>query len=154
MFYCRSTDVWYNRGSAINATGRQLTDHFTILDLTSSSKDFNPIPLTITGNYKSATGAKDIDLHGFDVEIINESKLRFWVVNHRPPHDPVTGEALDSLKFGANSTIEVFDLDRTKGTELRWVETIFRPGVVETPNDLAAMGDGGFLVSNDHSAKG
>lgn len=59
---------------------------------------------------------------------------------------------MDGLKYGANSTIEVFE--HVVGSKtLEWVETIFEPEVIETPNNLVSTGDGGILVTNDHSAK-
>jgi hypothetical protein len=33
------------------------------------------------------------------------------------------------------------------------VKTVFDPEV-KTPNNIAAMGDGSFVATNDHSAKG
>jgi hypothetical protein len=51
---------------------------------------------------------KDIDLSGFDVEVISNSRLRFWMVNNRPAVDKV-GNFLKTTKVGANCTIEVFE---------------------------------------------
>lgn len=69
--------------------------------------------------------------------------------NHRPPTD------VDVHTYGANSTIEVFQLER--GSEsLEFVRTISSPEVVFTPNSVLDLGDGeegGVLVTNDHSSK-
>jgi hypothetical protein len=53
-------------------------------------------------------GGKDIDLSGFDIEVISNSRLRFWMVNNRPTVNKV-GNFLEATKFGANCTIEVFE---------------------------------------------
>lgn len=56
------------------------------------------------------------------------------------------------LNWGPNSTVEVFDVARG-AEEMVHVRTIVSE-VVATPNKLAATGDGGFVVTNDHSHKG
>lgn len=106
--------------------------------------------LKITGNYGSSTGGKDIDVHGLEIEHISPSRLRFWMINHRPPVDEA-GNPLDPKKVGANSTLEVFEYE--KGNEnLEWVKTVSSEAVY-TPNNLVATGDGGVLVTNDHNSK-
>jgi hypothetical protein len=94
---------------------------------------------------------KEIDLNGFDVEVLEDYTLRFRLVNHRPPTNNATFKPINAKKHGANSTIEVFDLTRGSNA-FRYVKTITSDAVY-TPNAIAATGDGGFLVTNDHTAK-
>jgi hypothetical protein len=103
--------------------------------------------LEITGNYHSSTGGKDIDLNGFDVEVLPNSRLRFWMVNNRPPVDEV-GNFLDATKVGANSTIEVFEHKRGS-KKLEYIKTIWSEAV-PAPNNLAATGNGSVFVTNGH----
>ena len=63
-----------------------------------------------------------------------------------------TEELLSTDQVGANSTIEIFDLDRSRET-LEHVKTIVSDAVV-SPNNLAVERDGnGFLITNGHSRK-
>ena len=103
--------------------------------------------------YEGATGPGDgaLYLHGFDVEVLDNDNLRFWLVNHRPPVD-AKGALQDAGALGANSTVEVFEAERGKN-ELLHVRTVWDEAVF-TPNKLAATGDGGFVVTNDMSSKG
>jgi hypothetical protein len=101
--------------------------------------------------YEGATGDSTLDTLGFDVEIIDAEMLRFWLVNLRPPVD-ANRKYLDATKIGANSTIDVFDLKRGKDVMVH-VKTVSDPAVW-TPNGIAAMGDGSFVTTNDHSTKG
>ena len=103
----------------------------------------------IGGN--SATENEVLGLHGFDVDELKNSKLRFWLINHRAPVD-VDKRVLDATKLGANSTVEVFEVIRGSNN-MRHIKTIVNEAIA-TPNKLAATGDGGFLVTNDHSGKG
>ena len=103
--------------------------------------------LEITGKYRSATGGKDIDLNGFDVEVLKDSRLRFWMVNNRPAVDEA-GNFLDASKVGANATIEVFEHEQGSGT-LEFIKTIWSEAV-PSPNNAAATGNGSVFVTNDH----
>lgn len=105
--------------------------------------------LQITGDYKSSAGGKDIDILGLDFERLPNDDLRFWLINHRPAIDEF-GNLLDATVYGANSTVEVFDL--TPGTsKLKFVKT-YHDDAIQTPNSITATGDGGFVVSNDHGS--
>jgi DNA-binding beta-propeller fold protein YncE len=74
------------------------------------------------------------------------------LINHRPPVDHVTGEFLDALVVGANSTVEIFDLDETSDT-LEHVKTVASEAIF-TPNGVAVEEDGlGFVITNDHNTK-
>jgi hypothetical protein len=101
--------------------------------------------------YDGATGDGTLDLLGFDVEVVNATTLRFWLINQRPPVD-TTRKILDAKKIGANSTIDVFELQRGKDTMVH-VKTVVDPAIW-CPNNIAVMGDGSFVATNDHSAKG
>lgn len=139
--------------SKLNVSGRRLGgDYVSVLDIDEPGADglFGLRQLKPSG-YEGARGDGSLDLHGFNVEVVSESLLRFWMINHRPPIDQ-DGGYLDAVKLGANSTVEVFDVLR--GTdEMVHFKTV-ASAVVATPNKLAATGDGGFVVTNDHSHKG
>jgi hypothetical protein len=102
--------------------------------------------------YSGAIGDKTLDLHGFDVEIDEDKQiLRFWMINHRPPVD-IKGKLLDGSKFGANSTIEVFELRR--GQQLmKHLKTITHDAI-KTPNGLVLTGKDEFVITNDKSDRG
>ena len=137
----------------LNARGRSGKDHLMVLDIDNPGDDglYHPRDLKLSG-YTGALSDKEIDLHGFSVEIIDEKTLRFYMVNHRPP---LNGSlALDAHTVGANSTVEIFDVARGKdATEMKLVRTVYDENIF-TPNRVAATGDGGFVVSNDRSGKG
>lgn len=75
-------------------------------------------------------------IHSADIEVL-EDRLRFWMLNHRPAVD-VAGDILqDATKFGANSTIEVFD--HTRGpSKLEHVRTISSESII-SPNSLVRV---------------
>lgn len=100
--------------------------------------------------YQGAT-ASDLDLVGFDVEILANGTRRFWLVNRRPPVN-AKGELTDAFKTGDNATIEVFDAEKS-GLDLNHVRRIFDPAIW-SPNKPAAGGDGSVLVTNDVSSNG
>lgn len=139
--------------SKLNVSGRRLGgDYVSVLNIDEPGADglFGLRQLKASG-YEGATGDGSLDLHGFDIEVVSGSSLRFWMINHRPPVDQ-DGGYLDAVTLGANSTVEVFEVLR--GTdEMVHVKTV-ASAVVATPNKLAATGDGGFVVTNDHSHKG
>lgn len=140
--------------NAANTSARKGTDHFTVLNIDEPGVDgnFGPRALMISGGYKGAFGGKELDLHGFDIEKIDDSRSRFWVINHRPPFNYTSGLALDAPTYGANSTVEVFE-HRIGSSSLDFVKTISDPSIY-TPNDLTVTGNGGFLITNDHVEKG
>jgi hypothetical protein len=104
--------------------------------------------LQITGNYRSPTGGKDIDLNGFDVEVLSSSRLRFWMVNNRPAVDQ-EGNFLDAAKVGANCTIEVFE--HIRGSKnLEFIKTIHNDAI-PSPNNVATTGRDSIFITNDHT---
>ena len=72
------------------------------------------------------------------------------MVNNQP-HVDAEGKLLDATKLVANSSVEVFELARGS-EELKYVKTLFSDAVW-APNNIAAVGDGSFLVTNDHDNK-
>ena len=137
----------------LNVTGRQPGgDYVSVLNVDNPGEDgmFGLYQMKISG-YKGAIGDGALDLHGFDVEVVDNTRLKFWMINHRPPVD-VQGNLLDAAKLGSNSTVEVFEVTRGSD-EMVHIKTIADESVY-TPNKLAATGDGGFIVTNDKSSKG
>ncbi|RDW74115.1 hypothetical protein BP5796_07557 [Coleophoma crateriformis] len=129
-------------------------DGVPILDIDNPQSDglYNLQALTPTGSYtNSQYGLKEnLDMLGFDVEILADGTRRFYMVNHRPPISK-SGVPLDAKKLGANSTFEVFDLEKG-GSELKHVRTIASEAII-VPNSIAADGKGGFYFTNDHGSK-
>lgn len=88
--------------SKLNVSGRRPGgDYVSVLDIDEPGADglFGLRQLKLRG-YEGATGDGSLDLHGFDVEILDGSTLRFWMINHRPPVDG-DGRYLDAVKLGA-----------------------------------------------------
>lgn len=101
--------------------------------------------------YSGATGDNTLDLLGFDAQILDGDSIRFYLINQRPPIGPFNN-VIDASKSGANSTIEVFEMRRGED-QMRHLRTIWSPTEVHTPNRIAALDNGAFLVTNDHSTK-
>ncbi|SRR6266536_5064769 len=77
-----------------------------------------------------------VDVLSVDIEIL-EDRLRFWMVNHRPPVDSAGKILQDATRVGANSTIEIFD--HTRGSSnLEHVKTISSNSII-SPNSLAPV---------------
>ena len=111
--------------------------------------------LNLTGSYRGADQENDqvLDLHGFAAREISENLLLFFVINHRPPVDDISGRVLpDATAIGANSTIEIFELDR-RSSKLKFIRTIKDESIV-APNNIAVSNQGRFIFTNDHSSKG
>ncbi|KAE8148882.1 hypothetical protein BDV25DRAFT_10432 [Aspergillus avenaceus] len=133
------------------------TDHITVLDVDQPGADglFGVHAL----NFQAKGHVQTLDLHGFDARQIDNGRLRFWLINHRPPLDPATGEELtDATQVGANSTIEVYDLDLGLAPKHLEHVTTIASHVIISPNNLVMVdedgtGEGGFLFTNDHGAK-
>ncbi|KAJ5177814.1 uncharacterized protein N7500_000513 [Penicillium coprophilum] len=138
---------WSPGGSKFNISARSHTDHIAVLNID------QPGPDGLYGLHKLKVGgySGDLDLHGFDVRSV-KGRLRFWLINHRPPVDSTTGQFLDARAVGANSTIEIFDLDDASET-IEHVKTIVSEAII-SPNNLAVDKDGlGFVITNDRNAK-
>ncbi|KAJ5199908.1 hypothetical protein N7491_009295 [Penicillium cf. griseofulvum] len=142
-----SRQGWSPGGSKFNISARSHTDHIAVLNIDAPGPDglYGLHKLNLDGYLG------DLDLHGFEVRNI-EGRLRFWLINHRPPIDPTTGEFLDAMIVGANSTIEIFDMDNASET-LEHVKTITSDAII-SPNGLAVDNDGlGIVITNDRNAK-
>ena len=138
---------WSPGGNLYNISARSRTDHIAVINVDQPGVDgLYGLRQLKTGGYQD-----ELDLHGFDVRKV-DGRLRFWLINHRPPVDHVTGEFLDALVVGANSTVEMFDLDETSGM-LEHVKTVASEAIF-TPNGVAVEEDGlGFVITNDHNTK-
>jgi hypothetical protein len=87
---------------------------------------------------------------GFDAEILDGDTINFYFVNERPPVGPFNNY-VDASVVGVNSTIDVFEMRRGEEV-MRHLRTIWSREV-STPNRVAILGQGNFLVTNDHSVK-
>ncbi|KAL5352269.1 hypothetical protein ACLOAV_002216 [Pseudogymnoascus australis] len=149
----KSRHEWSPGGDNFNVSGRTPNGRFVALNIDSPGLDGNygATRLQITGDYHGPAGSKAIDPNGFDVEILPNNRLRFWMTNIRPPVDVISGEYLDATNIGANATVESFELVRGEDT-LKWTGTFgANDRVVHSANNVAADLNGGFVVSNDHS---
>lgn len=143
-----SRSGWTPAANRYNVSARTRRDHFSVLKIDEEGNDglFGLKTLSVDKGFGG-----DLDLHGFDVTKI-KGGLRFWVLNHRPPVDGKGVQLKDATKFGANSTVEIFDL-KTGSNELQHVKTIHDKAII-APNNLAVEDDGiSFLLTNDHSGK-
>ncbi|CZS92048.1 related to serum paraoxonase/arylesterase [Rhynchosporium agropyri] len=143
--YTEFTAERYHSGDKLDISARDFNDHVSVLNIDHPSSDglYGLQKLEIIGNYVSASGGKEMDVHGIAMEVISPTRLPFWLNNHRPSTDP-HGTLLDGKKVGANSTIEVFE--HTRGsTTMEHVRTISHEAV-STPNGLLATGDGGLRM--------
>jgi hypothetical protein len=131
-----------------------------VLDTRASGPVSSRLKWLVPVNFAGNNGDGSLNLHGFDVEVVGPSIsadatskpiLNLLLINHRPPLDPVTGAALDARKVGSNSTIELFETVLGEAT-MRHVKTWADP-VIETPNNVAWVGGGNFIFTNDRSQK-
>ncbi|KAI9044669.1 uncharacterized protein KD926_011639 [Aspergillus affinis] len=139
------------------AAGGGGINHITVLDVDQPGAD-GLYGVRALKFRDSEGNIQELDMHGFDARVIDKSqRLRFWLINHRPPLNASTGRPLlDATKFGANSTVDVYDLELPHGTQLTHVKTIVSPTII-SPNNLVVINDdedrGDFLLTNDHSTK-
>ncbi|TVY76064.1 Serum paraoxonase/arylesterase [Lachnellula suecica] len=143
-----------NRGSIDhnNATGRSLVDRIAVIDTRGPGRLASRIQWLRTENFSGVNGDGTLSLHGLDIRPDKHTDtLRILLVNHRPSVDPVTGELLDNVKVGANSTIEQFQTKAGSDT-MRHVRT-YANDVIHTPNRVAWVNDHAFVFTNDHSGK-
>ncbi|KAJ5908755.1 hypothetical protein N7495_001437 [Penicillium taxi] len=142
-----SRQGWSPGGNLFNISARSRTDHISVIDIDRPMSDglYGLRTLKLDGF------PRDIDLHGFDVHRTGD-RLRFWLINHQPAVNDATGEFLDPKTAGANSTIEIFDLDNSSEV-LQYVKTIASDSIV-SPNNVAVDSDGvGAVITNDHNSK-
>lgn len=148
-------DIFHSNASSVdflNATGRGLLDRIVVIDTRGSGRLEDRVKWLSAENFPGINGDGTLNLHGFDVRVDpNTDTLRLLLINHRPPIDPVTGEALDAKIVGANSTIELFQTKAGSET-MRHVRT-YADELIMTPNRVAWVNDHAFVFTNDHSAK-
>ncbi|EAW20264.1 uncharacterized protein NFIA_098980 [Aspergillus fischeri NRRL 181] len=153
--------AWSPGGNSYDLAGRAAggggIDHITVLDIDQPGAD--GLHGVRELKFRDSQGnIQTLDLHGFDARVIDKGRrVRFWLINHRPPLDPFTGAPLlDATQVGANSTIDVYDLDLHHGDKLEHVKTIVSETII-SPNNLVVIDDdedkGGFLFTNDHNTK-
>ncbi|KAI9646582.1 hypothetical protein NHQ30_004577 [Ciborinia camelliae] len=143
---------WLPAADRLNASGRGLTDRIAILDTRGSGPLKSRLQWMTTENFFGNNGDGTFNLHGFDIRSDPKTDiLRILLINHRPPIDFINGDALDPVKLGANSTIELFHSQIGSGS-MRHVRTYTNPAI-QTPNQVAWVNDDDFLFTNDHSAK-
>ncbi|KAF2105625.1 hypothetical protein BDV96DRAFT_359311 [Lophiotrema nucula] len=102
------------------------------------------------GGYGMGPGDGHLDLSGFDAQEIDDSIVRFWFLNQRPPYD-TKGKLLSAVRHGANTTIDVYELKRGE-RKMSHIVTGHSPTFV-SPNKIAIMGFNNFAIGNDRSAK-
>ncbi|GAQ12319.1 hypothetical protein ALT_9640 [Aspergillus lentulus] len=145
----READLYQPRANNFNASGRRKTDHFSVLNIDYPGEDdlYGVHHLEVTGPYKGINPENEnvLDLHGFGVRKLSQSRLQFFVVNHRPPTSPGELLAENINVVGDNSTIEVFELERGS-SKLEFVKTIVDDNLI-SPNDLTANAE--FLRSGE-----
>ncbi|KAF9893430.1 hypothetical protein FE257_010742 [Aspergillus nanangensis] len=152
--------AWSPGGNTYDLAGRAAgggaTDHITVLDIDHPGADGLHGVRALPFRDQHGSAGQEVDLHGFDARVIDHGRrLRFWLINHRPPMDGLTGELLeDATGVGANSTVEIYDLDVRGGADhLVHVKTILADAIV-SPNNLVVVDDeGDFLVTNDHTTR-
>jgi hypothetical protein len=104
------------------------------------------------GDYKGSMGDGSMDMVGFDVEVAKDDLLKFYIVNNAPPVD-IDFKPLDPAKAGgAQASVQVFEHKR--GSKDMKFKLSFENAAIRTPNRVALTGDGGFVLTNDHSEKG
>ena len=145
----RSRMAWSPAISTLNATGRRPTGtDFIAIDIDSFSTTKPPSFRTIAlkGSY-GARGDAILDTIGFTGESIDDSTIHFYLTNVPPYH----GSLFPASSTGANATVEVFSFKRGE-EEMTHLRTLHTPAIW-SPNRPAALGNGGFLVTNDHAVK-
>ncbi|KAH7343124.1 serum paraoxonase/arylesterase-like protein [Pyrenochaeta sp. MPI-SDFR-AT-0127] len=143
---------WNQAINKVNSTGRRPGGSELIaLDIDYPGADglFNLRAIKPAG-YTGATGDSSLDLLGFDAQILDGDTIQFYFVNQRPPVGAFNN-IIDASNIGANSTIDIFEMRRGED-QMRHLRTVWSPAIT-TPNRVAAVGDGAFFVTNDHSEK-
>ncbi|KAF2268704.1 hypothetical protein CC78DRAFT_565188 [Lojkania enalia] len=145
-------EQWNPSLSRFNASGRRPGgSEVMAVYIDKPRKDglFKMHKISPTG-YGSGPGEGRLDLTGFDVEVVDDYTLRFWLLNQRPPYSS-SGQILDASKFGANTTIDVYEYK--KGEKKMTYLAMGKSSALHSPNKIAFMGGNNFVVSNDRSAK-
>lgn len=144
---------WMPNVAKFNHTGRSRSDAVIALDLDkpttrNGQQSFEYRVLKTFGYpsyaYDDAT-MQVVGLTGID----SPNQIELLFNNNKPSRDAVTGEILDNVAYGANSTIERF-VTGPGATQMKHVKTYSHPGIA-TPNNIATTaGMRGFYITNDH----
>ncbi|ORY07376.1 hypothetical protein BCR34DRAFT_616679 [Clohesyomyces aquaticus] len=143
---------WNPAMDRLNQSGRRPGGSQMIaISIDSPGQDglFDMHPVKSEG-YSGEARDSSLNFLGFDAAVIDPSTIHFYMVNQRPPVD-ANNQYVDATNIGVNATIEIFVHKRGSGI-MRHVSTIFSPEVW-SPNRVAILPDGAFVVSNDHSVK-
>ncbi|UPX09980.1 uncharacterized protein EKO05_0000656 [Ascochyta rabiei] len=145
----RSRMAWSPAISKLDASGRRPSGaEIVALEIDSIAPNgfFSLRSIKPTGSF-GAQGNAILDTVGFTGEFIDDTTIHFYFPNVPPYH----GTYFDATELGANATVEVFEFKRGND-EMKHVRTI-QSTAVWSPNRPAAVGNGDFLVTNDHGAK-
>ncbi|KAF4632400.1 hypothetical protein G7Y89_g5719 [Cudoniella acicularis] len=148
----QSRGSWNPGGGRFNVSGRRPGGSvISVLDIDKPGQDglYGLRQLRNVG-YNGAHNDGVLDSVGIDVEILNNSTLRFWIVNMQPTTNS-DQESSKAAEVSANGTVELFKVDR-EGREMVHVKTFYHKAIA-TPNKPAAAEGGGFVVTNDKSTK-
>lgn len=145
----KSRMAWNPAISQLDVTGRRPAgSEFIAIDIDSfgTNNFFSYRTIMPKGTY-GAKGDAILDTVGFTGEHIDDATIHFYFPNVAPYH----GSFFDAKEIGANATVEVFELKRGND-EMKHLRTVHSPAVW-SPNRPAALGNGDFLVTNDHGVK-
>lgn len=144
---------WFPSVDHYNHSGRSEGDNLVVMDLDQAGLRGQSDTITVqrleTPDYSGTAGDGFLSLNGFNAVDMGNGVLRLLLVNNRPSLDPVTGTyAADQTSAGVNATIEVFETRGDKAV-LSHLFTLTSPNI-STPNRVAAFGDRGVYITNDH----
>ncbi|KAJ4307399.1 hypothetical protein N0V94_009736, partial [Neodidymelliopsis sp. IMI 364377] len=143
----KSRMAWSPAISRLNVTGRRASGaEFIAIDIDQPISPENLRKIKPTGSF-GALGTSTLDIVGFTAEITSPDTIHFYFT-HVPPYQ---GTYFDAATLGANASVEIFS--HTRGsTEMVHERTVYSPAIW-SPNRPATLGNGAFLLTNDHGAK-
>lgn len=109
---------WNPGGGPATTCARSRRDHIAVLELDHSGRKNE---YTIQRLDIPESLPRTLNLHGFDARRVG-NRLRFWLTNHTPALDPMTGKALDTQ---TESSIEVLDLDPRPGKHKLYTSRVY-----------------------------
>jgi hypothetical protein len=144
---------WFPSVEHYNLSGRTKGDSVVVLDLEQPALEIGSADVTAeklgTPGFSGTAGDGLLSLNGFTGLDVGNGVVRLLLPNNRPAIDPVTGTyAADQAAAGVNATVEVFEHKGGKAA-LSHLLTLASPHI-STPNRVAAFGDKGFYLTNDH----